>query len=50
MENGKASAEDLALRYGFHITTMRDRLNELVKKGVVCYTETRPHRYYLREL
>jgi outer membrane murein-binding lipoprotein Lpp len=48
MENGKASAEDLALKYGFHVTTMRERLNLLVKKGVVCYTETRPHRYYLR--
>ena len=50
MENGKASAEDLALRYGFHVTTMREKLNLLVKKGVVRQTETRPHRYYLREL
>jgi len=48
MENGKASAEDLALQYGFHVKTMRERLNDLVRKGVVSYTETRPHRYYLR--
>jgi len=50
MENGKTSAEDLALCYGFHVKTMRERLNELVKKGVVCYTETRPHRFFLREV
>jgi len=50
MENGKASAEDLAFKYGFHVSTMRERLNELVKKGVVCCTETRPNRFYLREV
>jgi predicted HTH transcriptional regulator len=49
MEHGRTTSEDIARKYGFSVDTIRDRLNELVKKGVVSSSDSRPHRYSLRE-
>jgi len=50
MENKKGgTAENIALTYGFSASTIRDHLNELLKKGVVIRSNGRPFRYLLRE-
>ena len=50
MENGGASAEDLSISYGFHVRTIRGRLRDLLKKGVVTRTDRTPYKYALREV
>jgi len=50
MEKGAATANELALEYGFYPQTIRDHLKELLKRGVVVETDKTPHRYYLRKI
>jgi len=50
MENKKGcTVETIALSYGFSVETIREHLNELIKKGVARRSEGRPYRYFLRE-
>jgi len=50
MENNRGyTAEQIALNYGFSAETIREHLNELLRKGVVRRTDGKPHRYFLRE-
>ena len=50
MENKKGCTVDsIALSYGFSKGTIRDHLNELLKRGVVTRRDRRPYRYFLRE-
>ena len=50
MENKKGCTVDtIALSYGFSKGTIRDHLNELLKRGVVIRRDRRPYRYLLRE-
>jgi len=50
MENKKGcTAESIALNYGFSVDTIREHLNELIKKGVARRNDARPYRYFLRE-
>ncbi len=48
MENGGASAEDISLNYGFHIRTIRGRLRDLLKKGVITRSDRTPYKFALR--
>jgi len=51
MENKRGyTAEQIALSYGFSADTIREHLNELLKKGVVRRNDSRPFRYFLREV
>lgn len=50
MENGGASAEDISLNYGFHIRTIRGRLRDLLKRGVITRSDRTPYEYALRKV
>jgi len=50
MEKGEATANQIALEYGFHVDTMRSHLNELLKRGVLTESSHIPHRYSLRRV
>ena len=51
MENKRGcTTGGIALNYGYSNGTIRDHLNDLLKRGVVRRTDGRPYKYFLREV